>query len=240
LPGLTADHRLFDKQIEFFEGKYPVFVWDAPGHAASRPFDLDFTLADKAHWLYQILRREGVERPVLIGQSMGGFLSQAFISEYPGFAAGFISIDSAPIAKRYTDVFSRSLLRHTELMYLMFPWQFLKVYASSCLATTLYGQRLMYSFFSDYTKREYCRLTARGFYMVSMAMEKDTYGHIDCPALLICGKKDKAGYVVRYNRQWSKNEGHKLIWLDNAGHNSNTDCPDEVNRIIEQFARDIQ
>ena len=28
LPGLTADHRLFDKQIEFFEGKYPVFVWE--------------------------------------------------------------------------------------------------------------------------------------------------------------------------------------------------------------------
>ena len=24
LPGLTADHRLFDKQIEFFEGKYNV------------------------------------------------------------------------------------------------------------------------------------------------------------------------------------------------------------------------
>ena len=36
LPGLTADHRLFDKQIEYFEGKYPVLVWDAPGHA-SRP-----------------------------------------------------------------------------------------------------------------------------------------------------------------------------------------------------------
>ena len=28
LPGLNADHRLFDKQIEFFEGKYPVFVWE--------------------------------------------------------------------------------------------------------------------------------------------------------------------------------------------------------------------
>ena len=27
LPGLTADHRLFDKQIEFFEGRFPVFVW---------------------------------------------------------------------------------------------------------------------------------------------------------------------------------------------------------------------
>lgn len=34
LPGLTADHRLFDKQIEYFEGRYPVFVWDAPGAVA--------------------------------------------------------------------------------------------------------------------------------------------------------------------------------------------------------------
>lgn len=39
LPGLTADHRLFDKQIDRFEGEYDVFVWDAPGHAASWPLN---------------------------------------------------------------------------------------------------------------------------------------------------------------------------------------------------------
>ena len=38
LPGLTADHRLFDKQIEFFRGRFNLFVWDAPGHAASLNF----------------------------------------------------------------------------------------------------------------------------------------------------------------------------------------------------------
>ena len=26
LPGLTADHRLFDKQIEYFRGRYNVFT----------------------------------------------------------------------------------------------------------------------------------------------------------------------------------------------------------------------
>lgn len=51
LPGLTADHRLFNKQIEYFEGKCPVFVWDAPGHAASWPFSFSFSLQDKARWL---------------------------------------------------------------------------------------------------------------------------------------------------------------------------------------------
>ena len=33
LPGLTADHRLFEKQLEYMKDKYSVFVWDAPGHA---------------------------------------------------------------------------------------------------------------------------------------------------------------------------------------------------------------
>ena len=48
LPGLTADHRLFDRQIEYFKDKFNVFVWDAPGHGASYPFELDFNLLDKA------------------------------------------------------------------------------------------------------------------------------------------------------------------------------------------------
>ena len=29
LPGLTADHRLFEKQIEVFKDDYNLFVWDA-------------------------------------------------------------------------------------------------------------------------------------------------------------------------------------------------------------------
>lgn len=55
LPGLTADHRLFEKQVLCFESKYNVLVWDAPGHNRSRPFDLTFSLMDKARWLEAIL-----------------------------------------------------------------------------------------------------------------------------------------------------------------------------------------
>ena len=36
LPGLTADHRLFDKQAQYFERRYNVIVWDAPAHGSSR------------------------------------------------------------------------------------------------------------------------------------------------------------------------------------------------------------
>lgn len=48
LPGLTADHRLFDKQVETFESCCNLLVWDALGHAVSHPFRLSFSLDDKA------------------------------------------------------------------------------------------------------------------------------------------------------------------------------------------------
>ena len=54
LPRLTADHRLFDKQVVAFETDYNILKWDAPGHAYSRPLSLSFTLMDKATWLHDI------------------------------------------------------------------------------------------------------------------------------------------------------------------------------------------
>ena len=60
LPGLTADHRLFEKQIEYFEKRQNVFVWDAPSHALSRPFANSYRLSDMAEWLYKILVKEEI------------------------------------------------------------------------------------------------------------------------------------------------------------------------------------
>lgn len=65
LPGLTADHRLFEKQTEYFENKQNVFVWDAPSHALSRPFTNNYGLSDMAEWLYEILAKEEIYNPII-------------------------------------------------------------------------------------------------------------------------------------------------------------------------------
>ena len=83
LPGLTADHRLFEKQIEYFEKKQNVLVWDAPSHALSRPFTNNYSLSDMAEWLDKILAKEEIYNPIIIGQSMGGYLAQMYIELYP-------------------------------------------------------------------------------------------------------------------------------------------------------------
>jgi pimeloyl-ACP methyl ester carboxylesterase len=239
LPGLTADHHLFDKQAEAFENEYNVLTWDAPGHAASRPFELNFDLMQKAVWLHEILEKEGIIRPVLIGQSMGGYVSQCFMQKYPGEASGFVSIDSAPLKRCYVTAFEIWALKNTEPMYRAFPYKMLQNIGIKGCAETEYGRELMKSFVNSYTKDEYCRLSGHGMALLANAMEADLPYVIDCPAVLICGEKDQAGSAKGYNRRWTKKEGLPMFWIKDAGHNSNTDKPEEVNRIIRDLVESL-
>jgi len=235
LPGLTADHRLFDKQIEAFQDVYNLLVWDAPAHAASRPFALAFSLEDKARWLHEILEKEHITRPILIGQSMGGYVSQVYMQLYPNSVKKFISIDSAPLQRHYMANWEIWLLKHTETMYRWYPWQALLRDGAKGCAETEYGQQLMRDMMEGYSHEEYAKLAAHGYRMLANAMEADLPYKIDCPALLLCGEKDKAGSAKRYNQEWTKQTGIPLIWVPNAGHNSNTDQPDFVNQQIWKF-----
>lgn len=93
LPGLTADHRLFNRQLSYFAETANCSVWDPPAHGKSRPFKLEFSMDDLAVMLHDILKTEQIESPILVGQSMGGYVSQAFLSLFPGYAKGFVSTD---------------------------------------------------------------------------------------------------------------------------------------------------
>ena len=237
LPGLTADHRLFDKQIEYFEEKANVFVWDAPGHAASWPFAMDFTLMDKAKWLDEILNTEGIKNPIIIGQSMGGYVGQAYAEQFPTKLKGFVSIDSAPLQRQYVTGIEIRLLKRMEPVYRYYPWKsFLKA-GSDGVATSDYGRKLMLDMMMEYDGDQvrYAKLAGHGFKMLAEAMEADLPYKIECPALLICGENDRAGSCIRYNKAWHKNTGIRLEWIKGAGHNSNTDAPEKVNQLIEEF-----
>jgi len=239
LPGLTADHRLFEKQVEHFKGTHNIFVWDPPGHGLSWPFRFDFDLMDKARWLHDILRSEGIARPVIVGQSMGGYVGQAYAQLYPEHLAGFISIDSAPLQRRYVTALEIWLLKRMEPVYFYFPWKALLRLGTTGVAVSEYGRTLMRDIMMTYDgdQKRYAQLSGHGFQMLAKAMEADLPYALLCPSLLICGEKDQAGSCIRYSKAWHKHTGIPLEWIKNAGHNSNTDQPERVNRLIEDFIR---
>lgn len=241
LPGLTADHRLFEKQLEYFEYKYNVFVWDAPGHNLSWPFDFNFNLEDKAKWLNDILEKEGIKYPVIVGQSMGGYVGQMYAQLYPDKLKGFVSIDSAPLQKKYVTGIERWLLKRMEPVYYYYPWKSLVKAGTKGVAVSEYGRKLMHDIMMTYDgdKKRYSKLAGHGYRILAEAMERDLPYTINCPAILICGEKDKAGSCIRYNKAWHRNTNIPIKWIKDAGHNSNTDKPEVVNSLIEELIKII-
>ena len=62
-----------------------MFVWDAPSHALSRPFTDNYSLSDMAEWLDEILVKEEIYNPIIIGQSIkGGYLAQMYMEIISG------------------------------------------------------------------------------------------------------------------------------------------------------------
>ena len=241
LPGLTADHRLFDKQIEHFGRKYNIVVWDAPSHATSWPFQFDFDLFDKAKWLNEILEREKIVKPVIVGQSMGGYVGQAFAQLYPDQLKGFISIDSAPLQRKYVTAAELWLLKRMEPVYAHYPWKLLLKSGTDGVATSDYGRNLMREMMLVYdgNQKRYAQIAGHGFRILAAAIEKNFPYEIKCPALLICGTQDHAGSCIRYNKAWHRDTQIPLQWIEGAGHNSNTDKPELINALIEEFLTNI-
>lgn len=237
LPGLTADHRLFEKQIEYFEGKYRLFVWDAPGHNVSYPFEMTFTLEDKARWLDAILALEGFDHPVIVGQSMGGYLGQMYAQLFPEKLRGFISIDSAPLKREYYTGVELWLLERMEPVYRHYPWKTLLRQGTNGVATSEYGRTLMRELMMTYDgdQKRYAELAGHGYRILAGAVNAKLPYDIKCPALLICGEKDHAGSCIRYNKAWHRKSGIPIEWIEGAGHNSNTDAPELINQLIERF-----
>ena len=233
LHGMTGDHTMFDKQAAYFSKSYNVIVWDAPAHGKSRPFrDFDYDKAAKA--IKKIFDTENISGAVFVGQSMGGFLTQAVMKRFPEMVTAFVSIDSTPYGSGYyskSDVF---WLKQVEWMSYLFPLNTIKKAIAKQNTVTQEGYDNMMSMLAPYGKKELCHLMGIGY---AGFLEDNCELKIECPVLLLLGEKDNTGKVRGYNQQWAKRSGYELKIIENAAHNSNVDQPDKVNMEIALFLR---
>ena len=230
LPGLTADHRLFEPQLSFFRDAFKVLVWDCPCHGKSRPYEA-FSYANVSDELNRILETERVDRAVFIGQSLGGMIAQYYIDRHPVKAAGFVSVDSVP----FGDFYSKSelfWLSQLEWMCGMFPDKLLRSSMAKVCGATETARGRMLTMLSSYTKKELCHLMYVG---EAAFIPENKKMDIPCRTILLLGDRDRVGKVAAYNREWSRRTGYPLIMIQGAAHNANDDQPDIVNGIILDF-----
>lgn len=146
---------------------------------------------DKAKWLDEILSLNDFNNPIIIGQSMGGYIGQVYSQLFPKKIKGFVSIDSAPLQRDYTTSIEIWLLKQMETIYRYWPWKSLLKLGTYNVATSDYGRKLMYDIMMTYDgdKERYSQLVGHGYKIIANAIEANKHYEIKCQHYLYVVKK---------------------------------------------------
>jgi pimeloyl-ACP methyl ester carboxylesterase len=77
---------------------FRVISMDLPGHGMSDVYGEIHSIEFMASALKGLLDREGINRVFLVGHSMGGYVSLAFLELYPEYLSGYCLFHSHPLA----------------------------------------------------------------------------------------------------------------------------------------------
>src|ERR1700760_4797992 len=98
--GWTGDHRIFSPQIEHFARNHRVIAVNLRGHGASDAPEQEYTMAGFADDIAWQCAELGLQRPVVIGHSLGGAISLELCGRYPELALGLVMIDSIVVGRK--------------------------------------------------------------------------------------------------------------------------------------------
>ncbi|MBS1669804.1 MAG: alpha/beta hydrolase [Bacteroidetes bacterium] len=118
--GFAEDGRIWDKQIDALKNDYRLIIPDLPGsgrsimdsHGPNAKNPL--TMEDYASLIKGLLDKEKIDSCILIGHSMGGYITLAFAEKYPEMLAGFALVHSTA----YADSEEKKALRQKSIGFI--------------------------------------------------------------------------------------------------------------------------
>jgi pimeloyl-ACP methyl ester carboxylesterase len=96
IPGLASGSWVWQDTVRAFSGKQAVYVVTLPGFDGRAP--APGSVIDAARGaLRQLIESRKLDKPVLVGHSLGGTLAFAVAEDVPGLVGGVIAIDGLPV-----------------------------------------------------------------------------------------------------------------------------------------------
>jgi len=233
--GAGADHVMFDAQSAYLRSRgYRVITWDMRGHGRSRPAGAPFTAERAIADLCELVEHLALDRPVLVGQSLGGNLGQAVVRRRPDLARALIVIGSTwntgPLSRN-----ERLLLKASAPIMSMISARRLPGILANASAVTEEARADARRAFSQLPKEEFLQVWRAAVEL----LDPDPGYRTPVPLCLIRGERDRTGNIASAMPRWARAEGVEEVVIPGAGHISNQDHPHAVNVAIEAFLRRI-
>jgi pimeloyl-ACP methyl ester carboxylesterase len=221
--GFSASSEMWAANLSVLSADRPVLVWDLRGHGQSDAVDEaslyshELSLADMA----AVLEAAGVERAVIGGMSLGGYLSLAFHLRQPERVAALLLIDTGPGYKRDDD--RAEWNAWVERTAVDLETRGLAALGSSPEVAC-----------AHHRSATGLPLAARGIMTQHDSSVIESLPGISVPTLVVVGAED-ATFLKAADYMAARIPGARKVVIEGAGHAPNIDRPDVFNDAVLDF-----
>jgi pimeloyl-ACP methyl ester carboxylesterase len=221
--GYASTSQMWAGQVEAFKDRCRVITWDMRGHGQSDSPE-DQSLYSEAHTVADmkaILDACGVERAVVGGLSLGGYMSMAFNLAHPAMVRALMLFDTGPGYKndKARDGWNETAGKRAEA----FERKGLEALGS--------GDEVRVS---THRSAEGLARAARGMLAQVDSRVIESLPDISVPTLVLVGSNDTP-YLAATDYMANKIPGATRVVIDDAGHASNIHQPAAFNDAVAGF-----
>jgi pimeloyl-ACP methyl ester carboxylesterase len=240
---------LFSKLINDLKTRYRIICIDRPGAGYSYiTNEKQYTLEEQIDIVKILLQQLNVEKPIIVGHSLGGALVLNFAALNPDYEAKYLLL--APL------IYPTWLMYFPLLFLLNIKWIRWLVFKMILFVQTVFFHQLIRNAFrpnADLLQRDYEEITKdqlSSWHQLksefnnlrtiknTLLRNRHLYKRIEKPVIIIAGKNDKIVPSERQSKRLAEeNKNVQLKLFSKTGHMVNFALPEKIVEEIDAFSK---
>lgn len=234
LHGIGGSAASWQAQLEEFSPTHRAIAWDMPGYGTSALLP-EPSITNLAHALDHFLRTQQIERPILVGHSIGGMIVQEFLARYPGRFASVVLYATSPAFGRKDGAWQQDFIRarlgpldEGKTMAELAPIIVQSLVGSAAQPTGIALATACMAAVSEATYRA-------GVLSLLDFDQRENLAKIDVPCLLITGSEDTSAPATMMEKMAAKIPQARFVVLPGLGHLAHMEDAALFNRTLHEF-----
>jgi pimeloyl-ACP methyl ester carboxylesterase len=237
--GFPENSTVWEHQQKQLQAQYTVITPDLPGSGNS-PLTYPLSIESMADFVHAILLAEGIDKAVIAGHSMGGYIALAFAEKYPDLVQGLGLVHSTAAAD--TEEKKETRRKSIKLMEQYGSEAFIRQAVPGMFsAATKSRQPALVEALVEMGMQ--CKVEALIAYyeaMIKRPERKAVLQKIDAPVLFLIGKDDTAVPMESVLPQVTLPNRSSIHIFEDTGHMGMWEVADACSLALRQFAEFCQ
>lgn len=237
--GFPFSKEMWEKQLLELHETHRVIAYDVRGHGESERGEAQFSIPQFADDLFSFMDTLKIEKAVIVGLSMGGYIALHAIQKQPNRIAGLILCDTqcAADSDEAREKRKKTIAFIQKNGLTVYAEESLKnLFAPASLTTNKDAVNFIKDTILKTPANNICNT------LQALADRKETCSSlvkIEVPVCILVGREDKLTPPELALNMHALIKGSSLHIIEEAGHLSNLENPDQFNAYLKTFLADF-